>query len=240
MTKFSFEVPIAHLEEFEDLQDFHFSLSMLYENPVYEQFMHKQIDKGLKTVWLDNSYNEQLKATKHEDLARIMSVHDCSKVIAPDSPKWSTEQIFDSWDEMSQLVARWKVMIVVSNKEMFEKAKAMGIQPISISYWTRINMTWEELRWTKNCHFLGMLSVQELFDLRPPSCDTSMPIKMALKGLTIDEWEATGHPHYYTHEMPEFFDYIMSRKEIALARQNIIRLRELLTEGGNDEQSTDE
>lgn len=235
MTKFSFEVPIAHLEDFEDLQDFHFSLSMLYKNENYKKFMHNQAAEGLKTIWLDNSYNEQLKATKHEDLADIMKILDCAKVIAPDSPEWSMEAILHSHEKMTQLVNKDKVMIVVSNEEMFKASKALNIKPISISYWTRIKMTLSELHWTKDCHFLGMLSVAELVALRPPSCDTSMPIKMALRDLTIEEWEEQDHPHYYTHEMPDFFDMIMTQEEIDLARHNITRLKYLVNEGGDDE-----
>ena len=57
MTRFSFEVPIAHLETFEDLQDFHFALSMLFAEGRYKNF-YSNLPRN-KEVWLDNSFNEQ-------------------------------------------------------------------------------------------------------------------------------------------------------------------------------------
>mgnify|MGYP007112013540 CR=1 FL=1 len=81
-TLFSFEVPIAHLNDFEDLQDFHFSLSFVYDDPKYKAFMMRQASRGYKPVWLDNSYNEKLEAESSHKLVALMREVGAAKIIA--------------------------------------------------------------------------------------------------------------------------------------------------------------
>lgn len=233
MTKFSFEVPIKHLWDFEDLQDFHFSLSFLYENEYYKKFMIAQSHRGLKPVWLDNSYNEKLKADNHHELITLAQEIDCAKVIAPDDPNWEASMIFNSYEAVATFVKAHRIIVVVKDKAMLDKGmkEHPEIFTYAYSYWNRLKVgTLGELQWSKQCHFLGMCSVDELESLKPPSCDTSMPIKLALKDQSLEAWEREGCPHIYTHEMPDFFTMSMTPAQVELARRNIINLKRELTE----------
>ena len=57
-TKFSFEVPSNHLEDFEPFQDFYFALSFLCKKSTeyLNYFLGKKVEG--KKVFLDNSFNE--------------------------------------------------------------------------------------------------------------------------------------------------------------------------------------
>lgn len=237
--KFSFEVPIAHLEDFEDLQDFHFSLSFLYKHRPYMKFMTAQKDKGYKTLWLDNSYNEKLKADNHASLIKLAFKTNCDKIVVPDNPKWDTTKMFESYEKMADECFDAQLIVVVSSQAMLaEFRKATIVQTYAHSYWNRLKpRNINDFRWAKECHFLGMLSVLEIASLRPPSCDTSMPVKLALKGIDIVEWTVMGSPHIYTHEMKDFFHTKMTPRQIKLARSNIITIKDLVNKGEAYEQA---
>ena len=233
MTKFSFEAPIAHLEDFEDLQDFHFTLSMLYSDERYKKFYKEQSLKGEKTIWLDNSYNEQLNADKLEALVEIAEEVGVQKVISPDSPKWSIGEISTAFQEATEAFRREELIVVISSLDMHAYLKLEGALHFAVSYWNRPKMQ-SILEKLLPCHFLGLLSIPELLKYHPPTCDTSMPIKLALRGMLLRDWAAKDYPHIYTHELGEkggdFFHTKMTKEQVALARRNILRLKEVCNE----------
>lgn len=53
MTKLSFEVPIPHLKDFDQYQDYHFMLSILYRSDSYYQAYHdsKPREKKWPSFW---------------------------------------------------------------------------------------------------------------------------------------------------------------------------------------------
>jgi hypothetical protein len=226
MTKFSFEVPIPHLKDFEDLQDFFFTLSFLYADDTYKRFYMEKIQEGLKTVWLDNSYNEKLKADDCDLLMIMAKQLGVQKVIVPDDPKWGTTKIIHSLKQARSMIHPGHLITVVSSRTMASALTLAGAHHLAYSYWNRKEVPIEKRMWAKDCHFLGMLELEELIRIKPPSCDTSMPIKMALKGWNVGAWQMNGSPHIYTHELPDFFTTTLTKGQIALARDNIKHIKE--------------
>lgn len=236
MTQFSFEVPIQHLEDFEDLQDFHFILSMLCKNKAYHNYYYNQATKGTKQVWLDNSYNEQGKADRVIDLIKVMNSIHAHKVVIPDNPKWHIEQMLLTYKETIYCVAPSKTITVVSSSQMHEALYSIGARHFAISYHVRLpayqtNKAINTFKWAKSFHFLGLCSIEEIRQLKPPTCDTSMPIKLAFENITTRRWFEEGYPHIHTKDVLRwFFDTKMTKRQIDLARKNIIQLKEVCNE----------
>ena len=70
MLRLSFEVPLKHLNDFHEDQDFIFSLSMLYQNNKYTKYIKQCKERGYE-IWLDNSFNEKQQADPPEKLVQI-------------------------------------------------------------------------------------------------------------------------------------------------------------------------
>ncbi len=233
-TLFSFEVPIAHLNDFEDLQDFHFSLSFLYDDPKYKAFMMRQASRGYKPVWLDNSYNEKLEAESSHKLVALMREVGAAKIIAPDDPKWPMAKILESVKDVARSVPMDNIIAVVSSMEMFQELRSFGITHFAHSYWNRypnrpplwLQDIQEDYR-ECDLHFLGLANTSDLVPIKPISCDTSMPIKLAMQHKSVDTWINEGCPHIYTHELPFFFHMCMTSAEVDLARLNISHIKEI-------------
>jgi hypothetical protein len=227
---FSFEVPIANLQDFQDLQDFNFTLSMLYKHEKYEQHVRRERRLGLRTIWLDNSYNEQMVATNWEELLRLFQWIGAHRLISPDAPAWTAQQIMSSYLHLNATLPSESIICVASSPQMFYKLRNDGVSNFAVSYWVRPHLSREDLFAMRGCHFLGLLSVKELVLHRPYSCDTSMPIKLALIGQSLRQWNEEGCKHINTKDLgvegQDFFLTEMSTKQIDLARQNIIDLKE--------------
>jgi hypothetical protein len=228
MIKFSYEVPTPNIWDFLPYQDFIFTLHHLYNNEDYLDFV--KIAQYQYDVWLDNSYNEKMKATSVQDLASIyFSLKDVSKVIAPDDPSWSTAQIQESAEDLGILIGMDKVLIVVNSPDMMHTIKSnieiSDPEKFAVSYWVRPKMTTAELKEFKGTHFLGLLNPQELIDYQPTSVDTSMPIKLALLDKTFNEWLKEGCPHIHTKDLGEagadYFNTKLTEHQLELSFKNI-------------------
>lgn len=240
MTKFSFEVPIAHLDDFDDLQDFHFCLSMLFSDQRYRNYHHEVSRRSLKTIWIDNSFNEKFIADKAHDLLYWYRQMNAAQVVAPDSIEWTTEEIRSSWVDMARHVGPNHTILVLRNHLMYLDLKLLYPRIVAVSYWKRPGMPsaeWsltelQKVKRNQQLHFLGLNNVQELITVKPQSCDTSMPIKIALKDQTLKQWIEAGCPHINTKDLgfqgQSFFNQTMSQEQINLARRNIIQLKSLL------------
>lgn len=241
MTKFSFEVPLKHLNDFDEDQDYHFCLSMLFDRPEYEEY-HRQVrNKGLKTIWIDNSFNEKFEADKESDLIYLFNQFHATRVVAPDSIHWETDQIKKSFINISRHTSRRATILVCRNYKMYTDLQGLFPGTFAVSYWKRPGSQYAE--WTThqlqlvtgeaNLHFLGLNSIQELLDVRPLSCDTSMPVKLALVNQTLRQWIENGCPHINTKDLgvhgSDFFNTTMTTQQIDLAKENIQCLRQLLT-----------
>ena len=233
-TLFSFEVPINNLTDFSDLQDFHFALSTLYQYPRYKQFFVNERKQGLKTIWIDNSYNERMVADSALELSSIFHDVGATRLISPDDPSWDTNRIKTEYLYTCSVTKQESVICVVNSPEMLRELQRVGAMQFALSYWVRSKLSSIELYQMSRCHFLGLLSINEIRVYQPPSCDTSMPIKLALKDQTLREWVEEGCPHINTKDLgkegKDFFLTEMSQEQVDLARQNIIRLKEVCNE----------
>jgi hypothetical protein len=239
-TAFSFEVPIAHLDDFADLQDYHFCLSMLCRDDRYFKHFHQLACKDHRQVWLDNSFNEQGKADQLEELVDLFTELGAHKLVVPDDPAWTTEQMKLSYHATTFHLDYLETITVVKSPEMRQELSLLGAQHFALSYHIRLPAykqwltskrevpKYELFRWASDMHFLGLCDIDEIQALRPPTCDTSMPIKIALQGLELHQWYELGCPHIHTKDIcEEFFSCNMTNNQIHLARRNIIELKEV-------------
>jgi hypothetical protein len=231
MTKFSFEVPLAHLEDFHDLQDYYFTLSKLYNKEKYIRFMSKVRSTGLHTMWLDNSYNEKMVADDPYELIETFNSFRLDRIIAPDDPSWDANKIALEFVKVAEHIGEWNTICVVSSPLMMEyMITEYGAKNFALSYWVRPKLSEYSLSQMRSCHFLGLLSVPEIMKYKPPSCDTSMPIKLAMQRKSLMEWAHDGYPHVHTKDLgsegDDFFNMKMTNEQVTLARDNIKRLKE--------------
>lgn len=229
-TKLSFEVPIPNIPDFEDLQDFHFLLAQLLSSTTY--YIYAASACGDRSSILDNGYNELGRPLDAKVLGEWFYTIRPRQVVAPDSPDWSTDQIIEEFTRMCTEIGRRHVMCVVKDPLMADVATSMGAENLAVAYRVRQRYPIPERTWMENMHFLGLLCPEELKEIRPPSCDTSMPIKLALVGKDMDDWRREDYPHIHTHELGEhgkdFFHTRLTDEQIKLARCNILQLKEFI------------
>lgn len=228
MTKWSFEVPMQHLHDFVDLQDFHFTLSPSFESPCYREYIQEVADQGLSQLWLDNGFNEKGVADDPSKLTLLFSLFPFKRVVAPDAIGWSTQQIVDSFEEMKKRVGLTQVISVVSDWEMYQELKRIGCKHFAVPYRTRLQrFTLKQLWQINNLHFLGLNNPTEVIEAKPQSCDTSMPIKLGLRYIRIEDWVSAGCFHLHTADIQDYFSLSMNPTQINIARQNIKWLKEV-------------
>ena len=234
MTKFSFEVPIKHLQDFDEDQDFIFSLSLLFQHDDYVKYIRRVKLEGIRTVWLDNSFNETGEPDNVDSLATLAQTHDVNRIIAPDHPDWGVEKIKQEYLRAAGFIGLDRTTAVVSNPLMAQELAMVGCKNFAIPYRTRHNWEDEDLQKVPRAHFLGLNNIPELLECKPLSCDTSMPIKLAITGRSLYTWQSEGYPHIHTGELghhgQDFFQMTMTTKEIDLAKENIWTLRNALTD----------
>ena len=115
--------------------------------------------------------------------------------------------------------------------------KKQRVLNFAVSYWVRDSFTPTDLCLVsqEGIHFLGLLSIPEILQYRPRTCDTSMPIKLALRNETIRDWAGKGYPHVHTKDLgfegKDFFNATMTDKQLKLAKSNIEHLKEVINNG---------
>jgi len=234
MTKFSFEVPLKHLQDFDDLQDYFFTLSILFKEKEYSDYIQQKAREGLHTIWLDNSFNETLKADDANTLITLYNIHNFTRVVCPDDFTWTNEQQAKAFQGLTMDIDPWEIIVPIANISMFEYMKQQGAQHFAVAYRARDNFTSEQLEQIPSLHFLGMLTIEELRLIKPTSCDTGMPIKIAMAGLSLQEWMEQGCSHIDTINLglhgSSFFKATLDEWTLNLARRNICRLKQLVNE----------
>lgn len=216
MTRFSYEVPLAHLKDFDEYQDLYFALSFLCDDPYYMNFI-KDNRRGRKVI-LDNSFNELGTPDTPSKMARIFNELEADMVVSPDSDEWSLEQLKDAYKELISLVPKEKVLMVIRSKEEYEWLKSNISSHYCVTFYHRPQLQ-DSIKHLAY-HFLGLLNPWEIRKYSPISCDTSMPIKLALQGRTIDGWMADGCPHIHTKDVENFFTLTLTEEQLKLAKEN--------------------
>jgi len=231
MIKFSFEVPIKHLDDFDEYQDFVFALSMLVHNQKYKDYLLKKQHQGLTTLWIDNSFNETFEADGAVYLASIFHFYSAQRVVAPDSIYWDTKQIVTAYKQMRQRLWPKEIIVAPQTFEIYKALREEGALHFAVSYWVRNKWTLEELQQIPNLHFLGCLGNKELIDVRPASCDTGMPIKLAMQDTSVMDWIWKGCPHIHNKDLGlhgrDYFQAVLTPEQLALAKANILELKRL-------------
>lgn len=222
MTQFSFEVPLRHLDDFTDLQDYFFALSFLCEDPRYVDYLKRE--RVHRIITLDNSFNELGKAQTAQEMRKYADLIKADYVVSPDSDSWTPIDMMNTYKAMKGVGFSTDVIILpIRSIEEYSAARIGGVKSMAIPYEFRPLFP-EEFPWNR-MHFLGMRDPLEVKMCRPLSCDTSMPIKIALRGQTIREWILKCCPH--EDSRPNFFQTEMTIAQVELARRNIKELKEM-------------
>ena len=223
MTKFAYEVPLAHLEDFDEYQDLIFALSFLCKDTRYFNWLRYWKEKG-KTIILDNSFNELGQPDSPKEMIRIFYEIKADMVVSPDSDGWSLDELKNSYKEMISLIPKEKVLVVVKSKEERSMFLEEGIFYYCTTYEQRPRLPHNIM--TLCYHFLGLLNPFEIRRYSPISCDTSMPLKLALQGKTMQDWVRESCPH--TKTTPDFFNLVLTKEELELSLKNCLWLKQNL------------
>jgi len=215
-TKFSFEVPLNHLEDFEPFQDFYFALSFLCKKSTeyLNYFLGKKVEG--KKIFLDNSFNELRRPESSKELANLSRILNADMVISPDCDGWSLKELGKAYDELSSMICPEKILVVVKSMEEERMFRERGVLHFCTTYEQRPGL--DKILLYKSFHFLGLRDFQEIEKYQPYTCDTGVPVKLALEGKDMYDWAVEGHPHAIT--TPDFFDLTLTKKELNLARRN--------------------
>lgn len=225
-TKWAFEVPMYHLEDFQDLQDSNFCLAHLCKDKKYVKFFR---NSPLVTT-LDNSYNEEGKPTSVTSLVRIAEELEAYTIVSPDSHLWGLGEALTAFESLQKVIGDkdFTISYVIHSAREYEIAKYAGSKFTAAPGRWRSSMPTRVLHVVD--HFLGFNNPLEVRTFHPASVDTGMPIKLALQGKTLDSWLRESCPHIHNKDFKDYFFLKMSLPQIRLARKNILRLKEVCNE----------
>ena len=233
-TKWAFEVPVQNLKDFDEDQDFIFALSFLFDKrePLgwdYTRYIQEVSHTSLKTLWIDNSYNELGVADESRTMRDLYVNHKPQILICPDDPEWDSVKIGYEFQKLkSHIIPVSDLMVVIQDWEMFIQLSKGGAEHFAVPYDTRqANFTTSQLEGIPNLHFLGFNDPEEIRQVQPASCDTGMPIKLALEDKTLAKWMTEGCPHIHNRGYLEYFQMVMTDQQIKIAKENITNLKEV-------------
>lgn len=239
MTLFSFEVPLAHLKDFDQYQDFTFALCyLMYASQDYTDYVDDRCYRK-DIVHIDNSFNETNVPIAPQEMARIYNKYKPTTVLSPDADWWTSDDILTAFDDLASKIPHRHIMGIYRNDAEYYSLQARSCNHLATSYWWR-----NKTVLTPNVHFLGLGNLNDVVSVKPVTLDTSQPIKMALRGESLAEWAAAGgvYTRHYTREAwgParsmrawEYFTTVLTDKQLALAVQNVVDLKALVNGAGN-------
>jgi len=229
MIKFSFEVPLAHLHDFHELQDYHFALSFLFHNEEYVRYMKECSNNGDYLV-IDNSFNELKRAEPLSKLTAIYEEYSADAIVCPDADEFKAEEQITSYESAVEALGRQAVYAVARWPEEFKQLEERSPSVTAVPYEYRMFLPLNELPHGR-LHFLGLNNISEVLTFRPVSVDTSMPVKLIFHGMTVKEWIMEGCPHFHTAEMSGFFDAVLTKAQVEEAKSNIKLIKEVCNGG---------
>ncbi len=218
--KWSFEVPIPHLQEFHEEQDFILVLHHLCKDEEYLKYL-KECNKPLI---LDNSSNEKVEPCTPEELCKAAQDIHASLIIAPDNDKWNIQETVNAWVK-TQNLAKVPVFGVYRTREEMKALEQAGCRFFTIPYEYRFTLPLHPPY--GKTHFLGLNNPLEIRVFKPASVDTGMPIKLALRGMTVQDWLMQACPHFHTLDCEQYLHQSMTQETITLTHQNIKDLKEV-------------
>lgn len=230
MTRFAFEVPLKHLHDFDEDQDYLFSLSFLFaKSHAYETY-HALTDKQ---HILDNSFNELGTPTSPMAMQKLYEHIRPNYVVSPDGDQFTPDELIATYATLASHIGPHNVLPVARTLEEISRFSLLGAAYIAVPYEHRLAFCLP----IGTYHFLGLNNLYELLHYEPRTCDTSMPLKIALNGWTVPQWIMQGCPHIHTKDIlggpKDFFNMKMTTKQIDLSKRNINYIKEVCKHGRN-------
>jgi len=221
--KFSFEVPISYLNYFHKYQDYLLVLSHLLPLPVYESYFLKK-KKGMLSI-IDNAFNELQVPNTPEEMSRLFYKYQPTLVTSPDSDRWDTQQTVEAYIELKESVPNENILCLFKNLEEYYILRAKGCKHLGSSFWWRPHI--KDFPSSRDIFYYGFLNFEEYRKYKPFYCDTGMPIKLALKGYTIEEWVEQDCFHIHSKDFTEYLHSVLDPKTLELAEKNILTFKEI-------------
>ena len=127
-TKWSFEVPIPHLRDFHEDQDFVFALQHLCKDGEYRRYL-QTCDKF---IILDNSSNEKVQPCSVQELVTTAIDMQAGLIIAPDCDEWSVDATVEKWLETQRLASAVQVTSSACS-ELVRRRRLLNVRGVSSS-----------------------------------------------------------------------------------------------------------
>jgi hypothetical protein len=243
--KVSFEVPLAHLYDFDEYQDYLFVLSHLCENPLYKNY----VISSNKFKILDNSAYELKRSVPASQICDVAEEIKADVIVVPDvlgdtdETLKVTEEFYKEFTKRPGLKGV-KTMIVPQGTTYSEylmcyyKMRGFPYDMIGVSFYTPGPLfESEDLRLkkvqsivnaepNKKIHLLGLYRPSFLYEYKKylsiESIDTSMPVALAVYGKEFtDKSVKEGRP-------PAFFDLRLNKEQLSLAKRNIDNFKRII------------
>ena len=192
--KVAMEIPIVHLKELSEHCDYDFAIAHLVlkygVGSQYVKFYRKQAESG-REVWMDNGFHElgySLPLDKLLTAAKMIHpTHFVAVEIARD-PITTHHHVIEAKRHLRakklpyKLVGTWQ-----GSKRALERLEEMcDVVALPFRRPRQEVLTDENSR---NYHFFGIRTLDELRRTPPRSIDTSAPIKYALQGIDLRDRE---------------------------------------------------
>lgn len=204
--KFSTEVPVPHLMDFDDLQDYGYALSYLCDQPGYINYFRFVKASGREVI-LDNSYNELLRS---EGLDRLFDIYDKMEpdyLISPDNKKVEDTTHYNTFDQVAQRIGFDKTIFVAFRISHYDFAIKNRLEHVAIAFPQRPAISnyfhakgipaWMQI------HYLGLNHPSEF--LQCDYIDTTLPLKLAYLHRSLSDWKREDYPHYSSHLVNKLF-----------------------------------
>jgi hypothetical protein len=244
--KVSFEVPLTHLYDFDEYQDYLFILSHLCENETYKSY----VISSNKFKILDNSAYELKKSIPVGQLCDIAEEIKVDVIVVPDvvgnavETLKMTEEFYKEFTKRPNL-RKVKTMIVPQGINYSEylmcyyKMKEFPYSMIGVAYYIPgFTSDFEDLRFKKvqsivnveldkKIHLLGLHRPCFLYEYKKylsiESIDTSVPVVLAVYGKEFtDKSSKEKRPSL-------FFDLRLNKEQLNLAKKNIMNFKRIIS-----------
>jgi len=193
--KLSMEIPINHLFDLSRLCDFDFCLAHLVlkfgSNSSYVKFYKKQGDRGHE-VWLDNSFHELGYSLGLEEILKAAKMVHPTHVVAEETfndPIKTHHQILqlieirDHWGKDSfKVIGTWQ-----GYKKDLERLNQV-CDVVALPFRRPRQRVVDNIS-SRQYHYFGFRTLDEIRRRPPASLDTSAPIKYALYGEDLEKRE---------------------------------------------------
>lgn len=220
--KLSLEIPTAHLQQFDEYQDFYFLIEPWLRDKNYLDYHHM----GKKKIYLDNGVNEYGKPTDFPTMAASSRWLNVDAVVAPDDPNNFEEHLISLEALKNSPIKSIGVLCESYRKYWYDIIRIADIVAVPYDVEDDRIQLCSMIPAEKPIHFLGFRSLTELkYADRVDSIDTGIPIKLALEGIKIENYTQR---HTNRRDLVTSTDYnniTLTENEYELAVQNVRQLQ---------------